>query len=246
MRLTFEGPFAGSAEELALSAVPECHYCGRSRWSMQPMDLCEVCKRPEIPPWLASSKVSCVGMRFILRGAVVNLVGVVTGINVLKRTISAITVSKATSAARHASFTKVELNASTVQSSLQALPPESPWQVVWDAHGLCQHCDHVYHVHRVPNQPTLDDIATHLRAAQVELVQLVAMKNKRKLDGAMSREIVQHSINIKTHHEKIWQLQKQREQSQGAWCPHCGHRTILNNVNVLEDMLEQPSEFRSD
>ncbi|RHY82980.1 hypothetical protein DYB26_014202, partial [Aphanomyces astaci] len=66
-------------------------------------------------------------------------------------------------------------------------------------------------------------VAEQLETANVALEELVALKLKRKAQGATSREMVQLSIQVKTHQQSIWQLQQLREQCQGSWCPHCGH-----------------------
>ncbi|ETV71415.1 hypothetical protein H257_13301 [Aphanomyces astaci] len=221
MQLIFDGPFAGPPKPAP--STPQCHYCSGSRLNMNADDACGVCKRPEIPAWLAVPKMH-VGMRFILRGAVSTFVGVVTGINVLKRTVDVVTASKSTATSRHPTFTKRELSASALQSNMHGLPLESHWHATWDAYGFCQHCGLTYHVHRIPNQPTMmGSVAEQLETANVALEELVALKLKRKAQGATSRELVQLSIQVKTHQQSIWQLQQLREQCQGSWCPHCGH-----------------------
>ncbi|KAF0701612.1 Aste57867_7960 [Aphanomyces stellatus] len=239
MLLELGGPFARfDLASVATHVTKACHYCTTPHPASDgPEDdhvqdrnslVCAVCGRTNAPPWLTTHHLH-VGARFLLRGEVMNVVGVVIEIDLLKKVVGTFSVTKTTKSSRHAIFTKMDVSEMMV-AKLELLPPESSWHAVLDAHGLCSHCKHTYHI---ANTET-DGVPPTAERLMQEVAMLEQLKcDKEKAHGhATSREMVQRTLDIKAQDKVVWQLKKRLEQVQ-MWCPHCGRNpAILSPNNV--------------
>ncbi|KAH9089232.1 hypothetical protein Ae201684P_001436 [Aphanomyces euteiches] len=176
---------------------------------------CSVCKRSNTPDWLKNIQV---GYRFILRGTVTNLVGIVIAIHVLQRRVDALCAAKD---GRSVVFNTMEIPA-TVIENLQSLPSESPWHALFDAHGYCVNCHLTFKVKSATGLDDTTSLNNQITRERTILSELIQSKKARKQTKPTSREMVELAATIKRQEKLIWQLNKKREVVP-AWCPHCGH-----------------------
>ncbi|KAH9129034.1 hypothetical protein AeMF1_000862 [Aphanomyces euteiches] len=163
-----------------------------------------VCKRSNTPDWLKNIQV---GYRFILRGTVTNLVGIVIAIHVLQRRVDALSAAKD---GRSVVFNTMEIPA-TVIENLQSLPSESPWHALFDAHGYCVNCHLTFKVKSATGLDDTTSLNNQITRERTILSELIQSKKARKQTKPTSREMVELAATIKRQEKLIWQLNKKRE-----------------------------------
>ncbi|OQR91425.1 proliferation-associated protein, metalloprotease family M24X, partial [Thraustotheca clavata] len=225
--IVFTGPFYRLK---AMEKPPYCLYCTSASTSNDALS-CSLCGREKQVPWLCRSKLQIdLGTRIMLRTPLTTYLGVVTAVDVLRRTIEIFY-----GAQMHPVQWKIQIIPLQMLSIIEPLPLESPWHSILDCHGLCPECRLPFRMANMsPN--FYDSHESKIRAAvamkerlkfhQSQLQTLNDCKLQAKSVHASSRTLVELTAKIRQEQFKIHGIQKQLEPIQ-EWCPHCGHTHLF-------------------